>query len=109
MKKNEEPHRLYVVFRRQNEVGLESVACSCEAGQGLCHHVIGFMYTLAHNQMLGFKSVPPVVSKTSKPQVNFSITLLKEYKLPVPFWLFMGLRQAHILLFRIYCKRVYFN
>ena len=72
MKKNEEPHRLHVVFKRQDEVAVESFACSCAAGQGLCHHVIGFMYTLAHYQMLGLKSVPPVVSKTSKPQVDSS-------------------------------------
>ena len=43
MKKNEAPHRLNVVFKRQNEVALESFACSCAAGQGLCH-VIGLMY-----------------------------------------------------------------
>ena len=64
MKKNGEPHRLNVVFRRQNEVSVESFACSCAGGQGLCHHVIGFMYTLARYQMLELKSVPPVVSKT---------------------------------------------
>ena len=44
IKMNEEPHRLYLVFKRQNEVGLESFACSCAAGQGLCHNVIGFMW-----------------------------------------------------------------
>ena len=66
MKKNEEPHRLHVVFKRQNE------------GQGLCHHVIGLMYTLAHCKMLGLKSVPPVLSKTSKPQVNFSLKLFRK-------------------------------
>ena len=78
MKKNEEPHRLHVVFKRQNEVAVESFMCSCAAGQGLCHHVIGLMYTLAHYKMLGLKSVPPVVSKTSKPQVNFSIKLFRK-------------------------------
>ena len=104
MKKNEAPHTLNVVFERQNEVALESFACSCAAGQGLCHHVIGLMYTLAHYQLLGLKSVPPVVSKTSKPQVNVLIKLFKKYKLPVPFWFFMGLRQAYILLFQIIVK-----
>ena len=78
MKKNEEPHRLHVVFKRQNEVAVESFMCSCVAGQGLCHHVIGLMYTLAHYKMLGLKSVPPFVSKTSKPQVNFSIKLFRK-------------------------------
>lgn len=72
MKKNEEPHRLHVVFKGQSEVALESFMSSCAAGQGLCHHVIGLMYTLAHYKMLALKSVPPFVSKTSKPQVNFS-------------------------------------
>ena len=75
MKKNEEPLRLHVMFKRRNEVGVESFVCSCAAGQGLCHHVIGFTYTLARYQMLGLKRVPPVVSKTSKPQVNLSIKL----------------------------------
>ena len=46
MKKNEEPHRLHVVFKGQNEVAVESFMCSCAAGQGLCHHVIGLMYML---------------------------------------------------------------
>lgn len=99
MKKNEAPHRLNVVFKRENEVALESFACSCAAGQGLCHHVIGLMYTLAHYQLLGLKSVPPVVSKTSKPQVNFSIKLLKKYKLPVPLYIVVSTN----------CKRVYLN
>ena len=105
MKKNEAPHRLNVVFKRQNEVALESFACSCAAGQGLCHHVIGLMYALAHYQLLGLRSVPPVVSKTSKPQVNFSIKLLKKstnYR--YLFGFSMGLRQAYILLFQIIAK-----
>lgn len=55
MTKNEEPHRLHVVFKRQNEVAVESFMCSCAAGQGLCHHVIGLMYALAHYKMLRFK------------------------------------------------------
>jgi len=77
-KKNEEPQRLYVVFKRQNEVGVQSFMCSCAASQGLCHHVIGFMCTLVHYQMLGFKSVLPVVSKTSKLLVNFVHKLSKK-------------------------------
>ena len=44
MKKNEERHRLYVVSKCQNEVGLEPFACSCAVGQGLCLRVIGFMW-----------------------------------------------------------------
>lgn len=90
MKKNEKPHRLYVVFKRQNEVGVESFVCSCAANQGLCHHVIGFMYTLAHYQMLGLKSVPPVVSKTSKPQVNFVNKIVKKVQTTGTFFEFLG-------------------
>ena len=78
MKKNEEPNRLHVVFKRQNEVAVESFMCSCAAGQGRRHHVIGLMYTLAHYKMFQLKSVPPVLSKTSKPQVNFSIKLFRK-------------------------------
>ena len=78
MKKNEEPHRHHVVFKRQNEMAVESFMCSCAASQGLCHHFIGLMYTLAHYRMLGLKSVLPVVSKTSKPQVNFSVKLFRK-------------------------------
>ena len=108
-KHEEERQRLNVVFKRQNKVVLELFACSCAAGQGLCHHVIGSMYTLAHYQMLGLKSVPPVVSKTSKPQVNFSIKLLKEYKLPVPFLAFYGLTPGLHIVVSKNCKRVYLN
>ena len=72
--KHEEPHKLshklFVVFKREREVEVESFGCSCAAGKGLCHHVIGSLFTLAHYQMLGLKSVPPVVAKTSKAQVN---------------------------------------
>ena len=78
MKKNEEPNRLHVVFKRQNEMAVESFMCSWKASQGLCHRVIGLMYTLAHYKKLGLKSVPRVVSKTSKPQVNFSIKLFRK-------------------------------
>lgn len=42
--------------------------CNCKAGQGHCAHVIGLLYTVAHYQKLGCKSVPPVESKTSLPQ-----------------------------------------
>lgn len=78
MRKNEEPHRLSVYFDPSAmEPSISAFQCSCAAGQGLCQHVIGLLYTLSHYQMMGFKSVPPVVSKTSKPQVgNRQIKLL---------------------------------
>ena len=58
------------MFKRETPINIKSFGCSCAAGQGLFHHVIGLAYTLAHYQMLGMKSVPPVISKTSKPQVQ---------------------------------------
>ncbi len=47
-------------------VGLSK--CNCKAGLGHCNHQIGLLYTLAHYIKLGYKSVPPTVSKTSLPQ-----------------------------------------
>lgn len=47
---------------------MKDVICSCKAGLGRCAHVIGLLYTLAHFQKLGLKSVPPIRSKTSLPQ-----------------------------------------
>lgn len=67
MKKNEQPHSLSVVF---NNTDVVKHQCSCAAGKGLCHHVLGLLFTLAHYQMLKLKSVPPILSKTSKPQVH---------------------------------------
>ena len=72
-KKNEEPHKLRIVFKHETTANVEMFCCSCATGQGLCHHVIGLLYTLAHYQMLGMKSVPPVISKTSKPQVKIQV------------------------------------
>ena len=60
-KKNEEPHKLRIVFKRETTANVEMFGCSRAAGQGLCHHVIGLLYTLVHYQMLGMKSVPPVI------------------------------------------------
>ncbi|KAL0151644.1 hypothetical protein M9458_053045 [Cirrhinus mrigala] len=42
--------------------------CNCKAGLGHCNHQIGLLYTLAHYIKMEYKSVPPVVSKTSLPQ-----------------------------------------
>ena len=69
MKKNEEPHLITVVFSNQNDIGIDSFNCSCAAGKGLCQHTIGLLYALNHYQLLGLKSVPPIISKTSLPQV----------------------------------------
>ena len=70
MKKNEEPHRLHVVFGNGSETKVSFFRCSCAAGQGLCQHVIVLLYLISHYQLLGLKSVPPIISKTSKPQVR---------------------------------------
>ena len=43
-------------------------SCSCTAGKGFCQHVIAVLYQASHYKMLGMKSVPPIVSKTSAPQ-----------------------------------------
>ena len=61
MKKNEEPHFITVVFSNQNDVGIDSFNCSCAAGKGLCQHTIGLLYALNHYQLLGLKSVPPII------------------------------------------------
>ena len=68
-KKNEDPHSISLTFC-QSEPKITSWCCSCAVGKGLCHHVIGLIYAVAHFQMLGLKSVPPVQSKTSLPQVG---------------------------------------
>lgn len=49
-----------------DEVG--TWTCSCTAGRGKCNHEIALLYQLGHYQNLGLKRVPPVVSKTSRPQ-----------------------------------------
>ena len=51
MKKNEDPHRLRIVFKHETLINIKSFGCSCAAGQGLCHHNISLMYTVAHYQM----------------------------------------------------------
>jgi len=46
-----------------------SWSCSCAAGAALCHHAVALLYQLQDYQRQGLKAVPPVVSKTSIPQV----------------------------------------
>ena len=38
MKKNEKPHMMQIVFRKQDQPDIVSFSCSCAAGQGFCHH-----------------------------------------------------------------------
>lgn len=70
MKKNEEPHKLLLTFRKLSEPSVMSFSCSCAAGKCLCQHVVALLFTLCDYKMLGYKKVPPIISKTSKPQVN---------------------------------------
>jgi hypothetical protein len=44
--------------------------CSCAAGRAMCHHVVALVYQLQHYQKLDLHVVPPVLSKTSLPQVS---------------------------------------
>ena len=63
MKKNEKPHMMQIVFRKQDQPDIVSFSCSCAAGQGFCHHIVGFLFQLAHYKMLGLKTIPPVISE----------------------------------------------
>lgn len=76
MKKNEKPHMMQIVFRKQDQPDIVSFSCSCAAGQGFCHHIVGFLFQLAHYKMLGLKTIPPVLSKTSTPQVFILFSFL---------------------------------
>ena len=67
-KKNEQPHKLQLLMSADSPTKLLSHSCSCTAGNGFCQHIIAVLYQAAHYKMLGLKSVPPIVSKTSAPQ-----------------------------------------
>jgi hypothetical protein len=45
-------------------------SCSCAAGAALCHHAVGLLYQLQDYQRRGLRAVPPIISKTSAPQVR---------------------------------------
>ena len=47
---------------------IQKTSCACRAGRGHCSHLIGLLYTLAHFQKLGLKTVPKTKSKTALPQ-----------------------------------------
>ena len=73
MKKNEQPYLLkIIIFRKQDQPDVVSFSCSCAAGKGFCHPIAGLLFQLSHFKMLGLNAIPPVLSKTSKPQVFFS-------------------------------------
>ena len=74
MKKNEEPYTIIITFGPQKEdPKIESFTCTCAAGKGFCQHTIGLLYSLSHYQLLGLKSILPIISKTSLPQVFFEM------------------------------------
>lgn len=41
---------------------------SSQVSRGFCHHIAGLLFQLSHCKMLGLNAIPPVLSKTSKPQ-----------------------------------------
>ena len=82
MKKNEKPHMMQIVFRKQDQSDIVSFSCSCAAGQGFCHHIVGFVFQLAHYKILGLKTIPPVLSKTFLPLfLAITANVLKDFSL----------------------------
>ena len=70
MKRNEEPQTINITFGPQKEdPKIESFTCTFAAGKGLRQHTVGLFYSLSHYQLLGLKSIPPIILKTSLPQV----------------------------------------
>ena len=47
MKKNEQPHLLQIIFRKQDQPDVVSFSCSCAAGKGFCHHIAGLLSQLS--------------------------------------------------------------
>jgi hypothetical protein len=70
---------MYVKIRLNDHGHPQDQKCSCAAGQALCHHAVALLYQLQHYQKLGLKVVPPVVSKTSVPQVGTFLSYLLLY------------------------------
>ena len=61
---------LQLTLRRDSPgpVAITQGTCACKAGSGNCGHLQGLVYRLCHFVKLGYKVVPPVLSKTSLPQ-----------------------------------------
>ena len=57
-----------VLLLKTKSLTVQSTSCECKAGRAKCSHLVGLLYTLAHFKKMGMTAVPPVVSKTSKPQ-----------------------------------------
>lgn len=67
MKKNEAPHSLKVIIGMQQTT--VSGKCSCVAGAGgICHHVVGLLFYLAHCKQLGLNSLPDDLTCTMMSQ-----------------------------------------
>ncbi len=59
---------LQVKISIEPTVGVISSFCECKAGNGHCSHMVGLLYMASHYSSMGYKSVPPVLSRTSAPQ-----------------------------------------
>ena len=59
---------LQVKISSEPTVRVISSFCECKAGTGHCSHMVGLLYMASHYTSMGYKSVPPVVSRTSAPQ-----------------------------------------
>ena len=67
MKKNEAPHSVQVMIGMQQTT--VSGKCSCVAGAGgICHHVVGLLFYLAHCKQLGLNSLPDDLTCTMMSQ-----------------------------------------
>ena len=60
---------LQISFVATDETNVSLAFCSRPIGlSGLCAHVVGALYQLAHYKALGYRALPEVVAKTSQPQ-----------------------------------------
>lgn len=68
-KKNEAPHTVEIVLKKGPQYERDASKCSCAIGSsGLCGHITGLLYTLAHMKTSNMKTIPTDIAKTSLPQ-----------------------------------------
>jgi len=69
LKKNEEPHFIYIYFKDDELALVEKAHCSCVGGSGgHCNHVFALLFQLNDYFCLGFKDIPSNATCTSRPQ-----------------------------------------
>ena len=70
LRKNEEPHYLFIGFCSQdNRVSISHARCSCKAGSGgHCNHVLGLIFLLNDISSSGILDIPSDATCTSRPQ-----------------------------------------